>query len=106
MFCGLSNLTELDISNFDTSNVTTMLRMFYNDSQLKTIYVGNKWDISNLISDDSQNEEECGSIKMFTANLKIVGGSGTTYDANHTDKSYAHIDGGPSNPGYLTLKTN
>ena len=27
---------------------------------------------------------------------------GTTYDADHTDKAYAHIDGGPSNPGYFT----
>ena len=27
---------------------------------------------------------------------------GTTYDASHVDKAYAHIDGGPSNPGYFT----
>jgi surface protein len=31
-----------------------------------------------------------------------VGGKGTTFDANHVDKAYAHIDGGSSNPGYLT----
>ena len=29
---------------------------------------------------------------------------GTTYDANHVDAVYAHIDGGPSNPGYFTAK--
>ena len=29
---------------------------------------------------------------------------GTTYNANHIDKAYAHIDGGPSNPGYFTEK--
>ena len=29
---------------------------------------------------------------------------GTTYDANHTDKTYARIDGGVSNPGYFTAK--
>jgi hypothetical protein len=33
-----------------------------------------------------------------------VGGQGTTYDPNHIDKTYAHIDGGPSNPGYFTEK--
>lgn len=27
---------------------------------------------------------------------------GTTYDASHVDKAYAHIDGGPGNPGYFT----
>ena len=29
---------------------------------------------------------------------------GTTFDANHIDKAYAHLDGGPSNPGYFSEK--
>ena len=33
-----------------------------------------------------------------------MGGQGTTYDPNHIDKAYAHIDGGPDNPGYFTEK--
>ena len=33
-----------------------------------------------------------------------MGGQGTTYDPSHIDKTYAHIDGGPSNPGYFTKK--
>ena len=33
-----------------------------------------------------------------------MGGQGTTYNASHVDKTYAHIDGGPSNPGYFTDK--
>ena len=41
---------------------------------------------------------------MFTNCFNLVGGKGTTYDANHIDKAYAHIDGGPSNPGYFTAK--
>ena len=41
---------------------------------------------------------------MFTNCTKLVGGQGTTYNANHVDKSYARIDGGPSNPGYFTEK--
>ena len=31
-----------------------------------------------------------------------MGGAGTTYDDDHVDAAYAHIDGGPSNPGYFT----
>ena len=41
---------------------------------------------------------------MFTGCTSLVGGMGTTYDENHVDKTYAHIDGGPSNPGYFTAK--
>lgn len=41
---------------------------------------------------------------MFRNCFSIVGGKGTTYDKNHTDGEYARIDGGPSNPCYLTLK--
>lgn len=39
---------------------------------------------------------------MFIQCGKIIGGEGTTYDDNHTAAVYAHIDGGTSNPGYLT----
>ena len=39
---------------------------------------------------------------MFYVTLAIVGGAGTTYDDNNTNRSYAHIDGGQSNPGYFT----
>ena len=34
-----------------------------------------------------------------------MGGQGTTYNSsNPTDMTYAHIDGGTSNPGYFTDK--
>jgi hypothetical protein len=39
---------------------------------------------------------------MFNGCTKLVGGMGTAYDANHVDAAYAHIDGGPSNPGYFS----
>ena len=35
----------------------------------------------------------------------LVGGQGTKFDEDHIDAEYAHIDGGESNPGYLTKKT-
>ena len=40
---------------------------------------------------------------MFRSCGSLVGGKGTTYDANHVDKAYAHIDGGTSNPGYFSI---
>ena len=41
---------------------------------------------------------------MFKDCTSLVGGKGTTYDVNHVDVDYAHIDGGTSNPGYFTEK--
>lgn len=40
---------------------------------------------------------------MFGGCTSLVGGSGTTYNSSYIDKTYAHIDGGTSSPGYLTL---
>ena len=42
---------------------------------------------------------------MFENCTSLVGGKGTTWNAsNPIDKTYAHIDGGTSNPGYFTDK--
>ena len=95
-FKNMTNITSLDLSNFDTSKVTAMVGMFENSNNLKTIYVGNSWSTSKVTY----------SGFMFKNDTNLVGGSGTTYDANHVDKAYAHVDGGTSNPGYFTLKTN
>ena len=45
------------------------------------------------------------SKNMFRNCPNLVGGQGTKFDEKHTDVEYAHIDGGESNPGYLTKKT-
>ena len=95
-FNGCSGLTSLDLSSFNTANVTSMYSMFYGCSKLTTIYAGSGWT-TNAVSN---------SRNMFTNCTKLVGGMGTTFDANHVDKAYAHIDGGPSNPGYFTEKVD
>ena len=93
IFSGCSSLTSLDLSSFNTSNVTSMSSMFAGCSALNIIYVGNSWNINKV------NE----STQMFSNCLSLVGGAGTTYkDANPKDKTYAHVDGGTANPGYLT----
>ncbi len=120
MFFNCSNLTSLDVSHFNTSNVTSMTRMFgaceglesldlssFNTSKvtsmeemfsyctnLQTIYVGSGWSTAGV----TRSED------MFINSLSLEGGKGTTYDDNHVDKTYAHIDGGTSNPGYFTEK--
>ena len=92
MFYGLKGMTSLDLSSFNTSNVTEMQSMFCLSTYLQTIYVGDGWSTAALIESD----------RMFLYCERLVGGQGTTYDARHDDASYAHIDGGPSNPGYFT----
>ena len=94
MFTYCSGLTSLDLSSFNTSKVTYMNKMFYNSTNLRTIYVGNGWSTAAVTY----------STNMFTNCTSLVGGQGTTYNSSCVDKTYAHIDGGPSNPGYFTEK--
>lgn len=94
MFNYCFGLTSLDLSSFNTSNVTNMSRMFSNCPELKTIYAGEEWSTEKVTE----------STEMFSDCTNLVGGMGTVYDADHIDAAYAHIDGGPSNPGYFTDK--
>jgi len=89
-----SKATTLDVSNFNTSNVTNMLYMFYGSTNLKTIYGSSKFVTTAVTS----------STGMFSRCTNLVGGAGTKYDSTKTDKTYARIDGGTSNPGYFTAK--
>ena len=92
MFRGCTGLTSLDLSHFNTGKVESMKYMFYGCSNLTTIYAGDEWTTDAVTSSDY----------MFSGCTSLVGGAGTTYDANHVNADYAHVDGGPSNPGYLT----
>ena len=93
MFYNCANLAAVDISGFRTPNVTSMAYMFCGCSSLTTIYTGN-WDTGNVTN----------SSLMFTNCTNLVGGAGTKFNANYTDKTYARIDGGTSKPGYFTYK--
>ena len=87
-----SEITTLDLSNFNTSKVTDMSYMFRVTSNLKTIYVSDKF-LTTAVTN---------STDMFKGATSLVGGAGTKYDSTKTDKTYARIDGGTSNPGYFT----
>ena len=92
MFYGCNNLSSLDLSGFDTKNVTSMNEMFGYCRKLKTIYVGDNWATDNVTS----------SYSMFYDCNDLIGEKGTSYNSQNTDKKYAIIDGGESAPGYLT----
>ena len=92
MFDGCSSLQSLDLTGWNTANVTNMSGMFYGCSGLTTIYAGEGWNTDN-VWDMSDMFEDCTSL---------VGGMGTTYDADHTDGEYARIDRGQEQPGYFT----
>ena len=91
-----SDATIIDLSSFDTSNVTSMNQMFYSCDNLTTIYASDKFN---------------GGLgwNMFSYSTSLVGGAGTVFNPTHNNitndsNTYAHIDGGPSNPGYFTMK--
>ncbi|MBQ7680620.1 MAG: BspA family leucine-rich repeat surface protein [Oscillibacter sp.] len=88
-------LRELDLSGFNTRSVTAIGDMFRN-STLSVIYASDNFGIASEASSDD----------MFYGCTSLVGGAGTQYDGEHTDKAYARIDGGPNSPGYFTLKNN
>ena len=105
LFCQCYKLKELDLSNFDTSNVVNMNSMFSNSlnsgdtdivPNLKKIIVSNKF-VTTKVTESSN---------MFKRCTNLIGGNGTVYNENIIDVSMAHIDGGTSNPGYFSAKTN
>ena len=94
MFRFCSSLTSLDLSGFNTTSVMNMGYMFTDCSGLKTIYVGSEWTTAAVTS----------GADMFTGCTSLEGGAGTVYNENQVDYTYAHVDGGENNPGYLTWK--
>ena len=58
--------------------------------------------LAKIFSSSSDGDNASSSGKMFTQCKSLSGGKGTSYDAAHTDKVYARIDGGAENPGYFT----
>ena len=96
MFYKCSNLTSLDLSSFNTSNVTDIHQMFANCSKIETIFAS-----SNFVTTAATT-----AYNIFLWCNSLIGGAGTTYDDTNifSDKIYARIDEGPSNPGYFTRK--
>lgn len=96
MFYRCLALKSVDISGLNTGITTNMNRMFFYCSLLTTIYAS-----ANFTTTQVTNSEY-----MFVDCSALVGGAGTTWASNKPDdKTYAHIDGGTSNPGYFTARS-
>ena len=91
LFQYCSNIVTLDLTSFDTSKTTNMFNMFSNMSSLTTITVSDGFTTKGISTGTS----------MFYNSPNIVGGRGTLWDSNHTDSSYAHYDYSELNPGYF-----
>ena len=63
MFSGLSNITEIDLSNFDSSKVVNMSNMFSYCTKLKKI---NLWNINTTLVKEMKNLfKNCESLKSI-----------------------------------------
>ena len=87
MFYGCSGLTSLDLSKFDTQNVTDMSGMFFGCSGLTTIYVSDKF-VTAKVDDGADMFFGCTSLK-----------GATVYDDSKVDQAYANCDTGYFTPG-------
>ena len=105
MFVHQTSLRTLDLSGWNTANVTDMEGMFA-AANFTTIYASpafttDKVQGSEHIFLKSQN------YSYVTSSFVLTGGAGTTYSDAHTGKEYARIDDPEhGKPGYFTLKTN
>lgn len=100
MFEYCRKLKELDLSSFDTRNVTNMWGMFIGENNMSVIYATDKFVTDSVVFTSTS-----GDRRVFEANRNLVGGMGTSFDSIHNSIEYAHIDGGPDNPGYFTDKS-
>ena len=87
MFYLCKTLTSLDISNFDTQNVSDMSQMFLQCRKLQTIYANESF----VVKEDAKCDD------MFYLCSDLYGD--IAFDENHTDKTYAKLEG-----GYFTHK--
>lgn len=85
VFMQCNSLTSLDLSSWNTSNVTAMNSMFNKCSGLINIYVSNLWN-TNIVSNSTSMFAQCFSLSNF--NSAVI------------DKTNAHYNAG----GYLTYK--
>jgi surface protein len=93
MFIECWNLIALTLTLNEANKLTQSEYMFYGCDNLCRIYTASDWNTPALSKSEG----------MFSFCPKLVGKDGTAYDASHTDKDYAHLDNGSSNPGYLSL---
>lgn len=66
MLEGCHHLSQLDISNFNTREVTRTENMFYYCISLTTIYISNKWNL-NKVTNAKDMFKECRFLPNFNS---------------------------------------
>ena len=69
MFYNCNSLKSIDLSNFNTSNVTNMKGMFYNCSSLTSIILSN-FNSKNIKTKDGINQMFINCNKLQLRNIK------------------------------------
>ena len=87
-------IVTVDLTGWDTRNVTNMAEMFRDSNYLKTIYVSESFVTTNVTKSDG--------IFHSSYGISFVGGNGTTATGSE-DITYARIDK-PGQPGLFTKK--
>ena len=95
MFWGMNVCEFVDMRNMGNSNLVNINNFIGECWALKRVYVGEKW-ITKTYSNVSNS---------FRNDYVLVGGNGTVFNSNYTDKTYAKIDK-PGEPGYFTYKAS
>ena len=98
MFAGWTRETSLNLTSFNTINVTKMYRMFYDSEGIEKIYVS-KYDETSQKGWTTKTVTN--STEMFSRCYNLTGQNGTKYNSNYIDKTYARIDKSGT-PGYFT----
>lgn len=57
-------LTTLDLSSFSSNSAENVSAMFYQDSKLETVYVSSEWDVTNVSGYSSVFNQS--KVKSFT----------------------------------------
>ena len=68
MFAGLTNVSSLDLSRLDTSNVTSMVGVFYNSPSLTSINMST-WDTSNVTTMNQMFKGASGLTSLDVGNF-------------------------------------
>ena len=97
MFSQCFELTTINLSSANTSKVNNFQQMFSDCKKLKTIIVSDKWTVNY-----NQRYYHYAAYSMFTNCVSLEGGEGTKYNPSIVNGSYAKIDGGLGNEGYLS----
>lgn len=99
---GCTSLYAVTLYGTNISKISDTTRMFADDESLSNIGVWyNDGPDNPLWKEYTSCENAESSNNMFRGCVNIRGVEGTTYDSSKTDKTYAHYDEAPDNPGYF-----